>query len=182
MGWDKAFIDVDGTVLVERVVRRLQLAVDNVLLVTHRSNAFAFLGLRLVADIYPDVGTLGGLHAGLSAMHTPYGVAVGCDMPFLNAALIRYLVSVCDGYDAVVPRLGRYYEPLHAVYGKSCLPAIERTIQAGKRRIRQALDGLHVRYVDRAEIIRYDPELLSFFNVNQPQDLARMRALLEEDE
>jgi molybdopterin-guanine dinucleotide biosynthesis protein A len=178
LGWDKTFIQIDGVYLIERVVRRLQPAVDNVLLVTDRADAFAFLGLRTVKDIYPQIGTLGGLHAGLTAMETQYGVVVGCDMPFLNTQLLRYLVSLCPGRDLVMPRLGQYYEPLHAVYSKSCLPSIERTIQAGQRRIKQALEGLRVRYVDQAQIARYDPELLSFFNVNERQDLVRMRELL----
>jgi FdhD protein len=74
--------------------------------------------------------------------------------------------------------LGRYYEPLHAVYGKRCLDAIEGTIQAGQRRIMHACSSVHVLYVQEPQMLPYDPDLLSFFNVNDPQDLERMQRLL----
>jgi molybdopterin-guanine dinucleotide biosynthesis protein A len=179
LGQDKALIDVDGDLLVERVIRRLRQVVVEIVLVTDRPERLAFLGLPMTQDLYPGIGTLGGLHAGLSALHADYGVAVGCDMPFLSPDLLRYLISLQDGYDVVMPKLGKYHEPLHAVYGKRCLPLIERTIEAGQRRIMQALYGARVCYVKDAQMTAYDPDLRSFFNVNQPQDLERMRVLLD---
>ena len=181
LGQDKAFISAAGTTLVERVVQRLQLVVDEIVLVTDRPLRFSFLGLPMVGDTFAGVGTLGGLHAGLAALHTECGVAVGCDMPFLNPDLLRYLISLRHGYDAVIPMLGKYYEPLHAVYGKRFLPAIEETIQAGQRRIMHACNSARVRYVQDTQMEPYDPGLLSFFNVNEPQDLERMHALLRDE-
>jgi molybdopterin-guanine dinucleotide biosynthesis protein A len=179
LGQDKALIDVEGELLIERVIMRLRQVVAEIVLVTDRPERLAFLGLPMTRDLYPGIGTLGGLHAGLAALHAKYAVAVGCDMPFLNPDLLRYLVSLRDTYDVVMPQLGKYYEPLHAVYGTHCLPLIERTIQAGERRIMHALRGARVRYVQDAQIRAYDPHLRSFFNVNRPEDLERMRTLLD---
>jgi molybdopterin-guanine dinucleotide biosynthesis protein A len=181
LGRDKAFIKAEGMTLIERVVQRLQSVVEEIVLVTDDTPRFSFLGLPMVNDTFAGVGTLGGLHAGLATLQAEYGVAVGCDMPFLNPDLLRYLISLRSGYDAVMPMLGRYYEPLHAVYGKRCLVAIEETIEAGQRRIMHACSSAHVRYVEDTQMVPYDPGLLSFFNVNEPQDLERMHALLRSE-
>ncbi len=178
LGQDKALLEVDGISLIERVTHRLATVVDEIVVVTDRPQQFAFLGLAMTRDHYRGVGVLGGLHAGLSTIRSDYGILVGCDMPFLNPHLLRYLASLRHDYDVVMPRLGDYTEPLHAVYSRRCLPGIQHTIEAGQRRIMRALDGVRVRYVEQAEMEPYDPDMLSFFNVNGPQDLEQMRALL----
>jgi molybdopterin-guanine dinucleotide biosynthesis protein A len=99
-------------------------------------------------------------------------------MPLLNVALLRHIVSLRHGYDVVMPRIGEYLEPLHALYGKRCLPGIERAIEAGQRRVLRACDGVRVRHVDQDEIATYDPRHLSFFNVNDADDLSTMAELL----
>ena len=178
LGQNKALIQVAGIPLIERVARRLHSIVTDIELVTHTPEQFAFLGLPMARDIHPGIGTLGGLHAGLETMHTEYGLVVGCDMPFLNPDLLRYMASLKNGYDIVMPRVGEYYEPLHAIYAKRCLPTIERGILAGERRIRRACAGLHIRYVEKDQITLYDPHRLSFFNINTPDDLRKMDELL----
>ena len=179
LGEDKAFIDVGGEPLVARVVGRLRAVVhDEIVLVTDHPARYAFLELPTTGDHYRGVGVLAGLHAGLCAVRTEHAIVVGCDMPFLNPALLRDLASRRHGYDVVMPQLGAYYEPLHAIYGRSCIPLIKRAIEDGHRRIRRALDGARVCYVPQDQIVRTDPELHSFFNVNRPADLARLRDLL----
>jgi molybdopterin-guanine dinucleotide biosynthesis protein A len=178
LGQNKARVEVAGCTLLERVIDALRPLVSGIVLVAQSPDLFAHLERPVVADIYPGVGTLGGLHAGLDAIHTEYGLVVGCDMPLLNADLLRYMISQACGYDVVMPRVGRYYEPLHALYARRCLPVIERGILAGHRRIRHALTDLRIRYIEESEIDRYDPDHLSFFNVNTPEELARAQALL----
>jgi molybdopterin-guanine dinucleotide biosynthesis protein A len=184
LGQTKALVPLGGCSLVEHVVGVLRPLVSELLLVTQReastseAESLTPLGLPTTTDIHTGVGTLGGLHAGLDAIRTEYGLVVGCDMPFLNADLLRYMIAQAPGFDVVMPRVGRYYEPLHALYARSCLPTIEQSVLAGRRRIRQALSGLRVRYVEESEIDRYDPEHLSFFNVNTPEELERARSLL----
>jgi molybdopterin-guanine dinucleotide biosynthesis protein A len=182
LGADKALIPVSGRPLIEWVVATLRSVVSGILLVTNDPERFAFLGLPMAGDIYHGIGTLGGLHAGLSAMGTPYGLVVGCDMPFLNADLLRYMISLAGEYDAVVPRVGEYYEPLHAIYSRRCLAPIERSIVSGQHRVLSACAGMRVRYLGPEEIARYDPRHDSFFNVNTPNDLDRMNEILKERE
>lgn len=181
LGQDKAFIEICGQPLVKHTVHQLRQVVGSILLVTDRPHEFSFLGLPVTPDLYPGVGVLGGLHAGLSAACSDYVLAVGCDMPFLCPELLRYLFSLRAEADVVMPRIDGYHEPLHAVYSRACLPNLERTIRAKRQRILHALDGLRIRYVERVEMEPYDPELRSFFNVNRPEDLARLYELLSDD-
>lgn len=190
LGQNKALVRVAGCSLIERVVDALRPLVSDLVLVAQSgctvpagcsasgTESFADLGLPMVSDVYPGVGTLGGLHAGLGAIHTEYGLVVGCDMPFLNTDLLCYMVSQACGYDVVMPRIGKYHEPLHALYSRRCVPAMERSIQSGRRRILHALSGARIRYIEEAEIDRFDPDHLSFFNVNTPEELERARSLL----
>jgi molybdenum cofactor guanylyltransferase len=182
LGQAKALIDVGGETLIERVARRLALVVEHIVLVTNDPERYAFLGLPVVSDVYPDVGTLGGLHAGLAAIETAYGLVVGCDMPFLNPALLHHMISLHTGCDVVMPRVGRYREPLHAIYARTLATQLARAIEAGQRRIMHARGDARVCYVERQEIVRYDPDLLSFFNVNEPRDVERMRTLLARED
>ena len=178
LGQNKALVSVAGCSLIEWVVDVLRPLVSDLLLVTQAAEPLVTLDLPTVTDVYPGVGTLGGLHAGLDAMRTEYGLVVGCDMPLLNADLLCYMMSQASGYDVVMPRIGKYHEPLHALYSKRCVPNIERSILAGRRRILYALSGARIRYIEESEIDRFDPDHLSFFNVNTPEELERARALL----
>jgi molybdopterin-guanine dinucleotide biosynthesis protein A len=178
LGRNKAFIEIAGQLLIERVVEQVRAVVGEVRLVTNSPKQFAFLRLPMVRDIYQGIGTLGGLHAGLSAIRTEYGLVAGCDMPFLNPDLLRYIVSRRIGYDVVMPRMGQHYEPLHAIYAKRCLPGIEQAISSGRRRILHACVGMRVRWVRTSQVALYDPHCLSFFNVNTAGDVARMNWVL----
>ena len=182
LGQDKALFRSGGLSLIERVVRRLGEVVTEIVVVTNDPDRYAFLGLPMTGDVYQRVGTLAGLHAGLKAIHSAYGLVVGCDMPFLNPALLRFMISQRTGYDVVIPLIGEYYEPLHAVYARRCLPTIERSILSGQRRVRAAYAQARVRTVEQEEIAIYDPGHLSFFNVNTPDDLERLSAIVDSQE
>jgi molybdopterin-guanine dinucleotide biosynthesis protein A len=84
------------------------------------------------------------------------------------------------GFDLVVPRVGDWVEPLHAVYSKDCLNPIERLLEQGEIRVRALFELVKVRYIEGDEISRFDPEHLSFFNVNTEADLERAQQLLKE--
>jgi molybdopterin-guanine dinucleotide biosynthesis protein A len=133
---------------------------------------------KVVADIYPSRGPMVGIFTGLTASKSLYNLVVGCDMPFLNQGLLSYMTQIAAGFDLVIPRLGNMVEPLHAVYSKSCLVPMERMIEQDDLGINRLLGLVKVRYVDSDEIDRFDPEHLSFFNVNTEADLKMARGLV----
>jgi molybdopterin-guanine dinucleotide biosynthesis protein A len=138
-------------------------------------------GVRVVTDTYPGKGALGGIYTGLAESNSLYNLVVAGDMPFLNQTLLRYMVGLSAGFDVVVPRVGKWVEPLHAVYSKSCLSPIERLLSQGNiTKVRALFDLVKVRYVDVGEIDRFDPKHLSFFNINTEADLARAQQLAKD--
>lgn len=169
MGRDKALLKLNGRLLIAVIGERLRAVADEVIIVGDAGRYDRFAD-RCVPDVFPGVGTLGGIHAGLQAATHELALVVGCDMPFLNPALLKWFAQAADGVDLVVLRASEYLEPLHAVYRKSCLPAIEAAIRAGERQAFCFYDKVRVRYVDPAEIEHLDPDLQSFRNVNTPEE------------
>jgi FdhD protein len=172
---NKALLPYRGERFIERIYRQLADIFPEVILVTNTPEMYRFLPCRKVSDHFPGMGSLAGIHAGLSQSTTPHIFVVACDMPDLNDALIRQLVVKADGNDVVIPESEGGMEPLHAVYGKGCLPAMERTLSSGKRRIVECFDQLKVTVVSQEEISRIDPAFLSFRNINTPEEYFRIR-------
>jgi molybdopterin-guanine dinucleotide biosynthesis protein A len=170
MGRDKAFLELGSRPLIALVVERMQEVCAEVLIVASDVRPYASLGLPLVEDRFHGIGVLGGLHAGLEAAAHELTLVVGCDMPFLNPDLLGAFVGWAEGFDVVALRRGEYVEPLHAVYRRTCLPALETAIRAGRRRIISFFPDVRARYVTPVEIAPFDGALRSFENVNTPEE------------
>jgi molybdopterin-guanine dinucleotide biosynthesis protein A len=174
MGRDKALLEFGGELLIARIAERLRAVVDEVIIAANDTARYAPFADRCVPDVYPGIGTLGGIHAGLRAAAHQLAVIVACDMPFLNPDVLAWFVGAAGSAngagdaDLVVLKHDKGVEPLHAVYRKSCLPAIEATIRSGERCAFAFYDQIRVRYVHPAEIIALDPALSSLRNVNNP--------------
>lgn len=170
-GKNKALVEVKGTPLIERVSRVMQSLFQEVIIITNTPDEYSFLKLPMYEDLIKGLGPLGGLFTGLTRMANDAGFLVGCDMPFLNRKLIRYIVKIRDDCDVIVPRISGMMEPLHAVYSKGCLPAIRKLIDSRKYQIVQLFTEVSVKYVDEDFIRRFDPEIRCFNNINEPQHL-----------
>jgi molybdopterin-guanine dinucleotide biosynthesis protein A len=171
LGRDKAFLEVNGVPLIQRVTDVLACLSDDLVIVTNAPERYRQLPGRLVGDVYPGKGALGGIYSGVLTARYHYSLVVACDMPFLNPDLLRYLMSLAEGYDAVIPVIGEgMMEAVHAVYSKACLPFVKELLLADELRIVNLFPRVRVRYVQREELLRLDPILRSFLNVNTPAD------------
>lgn len=165
-----------ATTLLEATGTKLEQVCAEVLVVAYRGERS--LPYAVVPDLYEDGGSLGGIYSGLFAASCEYALAVATDMPFLSPALLQWMLEQPRDFDALVPvRDGP--EPLHALYSKRCLEPMRKRLDAGRLRITALFDDVKVRYVSQDELTRLDPDGLSFFNVNTPEDLAQARALVE---
>ncbi len=187
LGRDKAVERISGDEpLIVRCIRRLAPVVDEVVVVVNTAERGARLplpeGVKVAVDMYPDGGSLGGIFTGVSAIGREWGLVVACDMPFVSAELVGHMVGLRMGNDVVAPVLEGRAEPTHALYSKACLPHMERRLQAGDLKITGFFDDVRVRYVGEDEVDRFDPERLSFFNINTAADLGRAVAIAAECE
>lgn len=176
LGTDKAFLKIGNRILIEGIVEKMAKIGDEVIIVTNSPQRYGHLKARLVGDVYPDKGALGGIYSGLKAAHSHHSLVVACDMPFLDLNLLRYMILLSPGHDVVIPRVGGLTEPLHAIYSKKCLQPIERLLSAGGFRIIDFFPEVRVRYVEE-EIKLFDPQCLSFFNINTLEDLEKAKSL-----
>jgi molybdopterin-guanine dinucleotide biosynthesis protein A len=174
MGQDKALLPFLGKPMIVRVIERIAPLADEILVTVNRPEDYQFLQIPLYRDLIPDRGALGGLYTALSAAEQPLVALVACDMPFVNRDLLaaerdRLIETEAD---LVIPHTGEGLEPFHAIYRReSCLPFVAAAIEADKWRVDSWFSQVEVITFPLNEITRYDPELLSFRNVNTPEDL-----------
>ncbi len=188
MGRDKALLDFGGAPLIARVLERVRAVCAEVFIVANNVEAYARFA-PVIRDVYPGKGSLGGVYSGLLAAREEYALIVACDLPFLNEAVLRYLIALAPQADIVIPRAhtpsgdarhATRYDQLavkesglqatHAVYSKRCLEPMRARLCANDLRIVNFFDAVHVRVVEPDEIARFDPQGLSFFNVNTPEE------------
>jgi molybdopterin-guanine dinucleotide biosynthesis protein A len=173
MGVDKSFVLFQGRPMIEVVRERVVGLGDEVILITNNPAPYAYLGLPMFGDIYPDSGPLGGIYTAVQNARHPHTLIVACDMPWLNRPLLEYMVGLRETADIVVPRWEKFPEPLHAIYSKACLEPIREKLEARQLKITAFFGRVRLRFVDRPEIERFDPDGRSFANVNTPDDLER---------
>ena len=171
-GTNKALVEINGSRLIDRVTGSLSSIFKRIILITNSPQDYSYLGLPIYEDLVRGLGPIGGILTGLENIHHEAGFFIACDMPFISEDLIRYMVSIRAGFDAVVPKIDWKMEPLHALYTKSCVPVINEMIASGIYQTIKSLNNLNVRYVNEAEIKANDPQMRSFFNVNRPEELA----------
>ncbi|MEW5784702.1 MAG: molybdenum cofactor guanylyltransferase [Bacillota bacterium] len=172
LGQVKPLLLLDGMTLIERAVVNLNPFFNRITVVTDRPEVTEGLPVKRTTDLltgYPK-SPLRGIHAGLSASELPFQFVMACDMPFINLALIRYMAAFAPNYDAVVPRVGDYYQPLYAYYCRSCLEPIRRQLEEGGGKVTRFYETVNVKFISESEIIEFDPQQESFFNINYWDD------------
>jgi molybdopterin-guanine dinucleotide biosynthesis protein A len=180
MGEDKRHLVVGEQTLLERGLAVLRSTFQDVLVVIAQDSPPLGVDARVVRDLVPDCGSLGGLYSGLMQATTPWVFVVACDMPFLDQAVIAQFTSRRTTADIVMAKLDARLQPMHALYGKQCLPVLEQMVRARQLKIQEMVSqsSLRVCYVTEADLLSIDPSGRSFYNVNTLADLEAARSLL----
>lgn len=173
-GRNKAFLKVGGETILERVLSRLRLFFDEILLVTRAPELYQERSVEVVGDVFEARSSLTGVHAGLARARAEYAFVVPCDAPFLHPNLIRLLLSELDpSADVIVPFHDGRYEPLCAIYSKNCIGPIEEQLKRNDFKIYHFFDKICLKTLPAERIRSADPEMRSFFNVNTPDAYQR---------
>ncbi len=168
MGTDKSQLPLEGQTFTERIAETLRKLTDSVSVVGREADA----RLPSVADVYPQWGALGGLHAALAACKREWAIVVACDLPFVSAELFLFLAEKRVDHDAVVPvqEDGRP-QPLAALYRVDpCRQRATELIEAGRRRPLDLLEAVKTHWISFAEIRNLDQAERFFVNINTPSD------------
>ena len=175
MGRDKAFIEIDGIPIIQRIYNIFEKLFNEIIIVTNQKELYSDFKSKIVSDLIINNGALGGLYTGLFFSSNPYSFCVACDMPFLKESMIQYLIKQANGYDVIVPRTEDGLQPLHAVYSKNCLESIKNIIGIGKYKIIDFYPLVKTKIIEESEFISLDINLNlmreSFVNINTPGEL-----------
>ena len=184
MGKNKALLPLGRDSLIGHVIRRMRLVTDELLLITNSPAEYTHLDRPMYEDIVPNTGALGGIYTGLThAAHDPV-LCVACDSPFFVPKLLTYLVSVLAEYDAVMPyttsrdKTHLTLQTLCAAYSKSCLSIIERMLQESELRVHALEESAHIKRIPPEIWQRFDPNGMSFFNINTREDFDRANSYM----
>jgi molybdopterin-guanine dinucleotide biosynthesis protein A len=170
MGRPKALLLFDGEPLIVHIVRALTRMFAETVVVAAPGQELPHLRATLVRDDVPHQGPVGGIYYGLRAAKGHFCFVTSCDVAFLNLPLIAYLISQVSDCEVVVPYWQERFQPLHAVYRKGVLPLLEAQLDRGELRPIFLYEKVRTRKIDEDEIRRFDPEGLSFLNMNSPED------------
>lgn len=181
LGRDKGLLSLAGIPLIEHILGRVKGLGDEILITSNHPRDYSFPGVRTISDPVPGAGALTALHTALSAAQGERVLVLACDMPFVSRPLLEHMINLTPQTDVIVPHHRGNYEPLHAVYNKrNCLPAVEDALEAGESRVISFFPSVQVTIVDETTLTRFDPQGLSFFNINTPEDLDQASRILAE--
>ena len=100
---------------------------------------------------------------------------LACDMPFVEAELIKYLKELTKEYDVVVPKSQRGLEPLHAFYSKNCIDPIKRELEGNNLRIISFFPHVNVKIVELDNLTASDSFRNSIKNLNTRDEYEGVR-------
>jgi molybdopterin-guanine dinucleotide biosynthesis protein A/molybdopterin converting factor small subunit len=173
MGRPKALLPFGDEPLIVHIVRALKRIFAEIVVVAAPGQEMPALPVKLVRDEVAYQGPVGGIYYGLKATGGKFSFVTSCDVAFVSSTLISYLTSQISQHDVVVPYWQDRFQPLHAVYRRSVLPFLESQLERGELRPVYLFDKVRTRRVAEEEIRRFDPQGLSFFNMNTPDDYER---------
>ena len=175
-GRDKSALIVHGRPILERQIAALAQITSDILMVGGDPPARPIRGARHVADHVPGCGPLGGLHAALTGALGDATIVLACDMPYISAPLLRHLLALTSGADAVVPRTEDGYHPLCAAYTRACIEPIARRLADGRLKMTDLFDDVRIRIVTAEEIDAFGDRRRLLANVNTPAEYSSIEA------
>jgi molybdenum cofactor guanylyltransferase len=185
LGRNKLLEKVGGLTLLDRVIIKLSSLRTSIIVVVAADSILpdltGYSDVKVIQDVIPGKGSLGGLYSGLEYSDQQFNLVTACDMPFLDINLFQYMISLIENNDAVVPVVNDNVEPLHAVYSKNCLTAIQSLILQNRLSILNLFPLIKVRFVNQSDIEKWDPGHKSFLNINSESDLNNAKKIAEQE-
>ena len=179
-GQDKAFLSIGGKRIIDHLYSIFNALFEDIILVTNDPYKYLEWDIKIVTDLFPVRSSLTGIHTGLFYTSNPFAFFAACDTPFLKKELVEILINnIEQSVDIVVPETKAGFEPLCAVYSKECLKQVEQQIIHNKLAIRHLFKKRRVKKIPEKILREKDPDLISFFNINTPQDQEKAEKMLE---
>ncbi len=178
-GQDKAFLSVGGKRIIDHIYSVFNELFEDIILVTNNPLKYLWWDFNIATDIFPFRSSLTGIHTGLFYTSNPFAFFAACDTPFLKKELVKTIIdNIEPSVDVVIPETSAGLEPLCAVYSKECLKPVEHHLTKEKFKIQHLFKKRRVKKISEEILREKDPDLLSFFNINSPEDLDKAEKIL----
>lgn len=166
MKFNKAFACIAGQPVVQIILDKFKIFFDETIIISNEPWLYENLGFKICPDVYPGLGPVAGIHSALYHASNVRVFVMGCDMPFMNMALVRFLLAELKDYECVVPELDTRLQPLSAVYSKKCLPVLTECLEHDKLKLIRVFEELNTRIVDEKQMKQFGNPREIFMNVN----------------
>jgi molybdopterin-guanine dinucleotide biosynthesis protein A len=182
-GENKAFIQIDGRTIIQKQYRLLKELFSEIIIVTNDPRTVIEFDCLVAVDLFSKRASLTGIHTGLFYASNEYVFICGCDTPFLKRALVETIINATHMPNGVtMPATSAGLEPLCAVYAKKCLPLVEHHVAQNQMKIQRVFGKKRIRPISEQKLRQVDPDLVSFFNINRPEDLELAKQMRFGDE
>lgn len=178
-GKNKSFIQIGGRMIFDRLYEVFEALFDEIIVISNDPLAYLDWNVEIATDIFPYRSSLTGLHAGIFTIQNPYAFFCACDTPFLQKELVKAMLAQIDHRSEIVVPItpDGLFEPLCAIYAKSCLGPIENQLSQKNLKISNFFNLVRTKTVALEDLKGSDPELISFFNVNTPEDVIKAETI-----
>jgi molybdopterin-guanine dinucleotide biosynthesis protein A len=176
MGRDKATLVLDSELLIQRVYGVAQEVFNTIVVVSNNHDVLPGMDVPIIRDVVAVQSPLAGIVSALMYTGADYVFALACDMPFLSGEAMKYMLNNIAGEDIIIPKTEKGYEPLHAIYGRSCISYMLTLLERGRYKIRDILPYLSVKVVKEAPPF-FCNGISVFTNVNTQEELEKALAV-----
>ena len=179
-GANKALMPIGEKPILDHIYGTFKELFQAIILVTNDPAQYIEWDLNIVTDIFSIRSSLTGIQAGLFFATTPYVFVAACDTPFIKQALVQTILDNIEPHiDVVIPETVEGLEPLCSVYSKQCLKPITRQMEKQELKINRVFQKLRIKKLSEQILRQHDPELISFYNINTPEDLAKAQQMFD---
>ncbi|SHH10913.1 molybdenum cofactor guanylyltransferase [Thermosyntropha lipolytica DSM 11003] len=170
---NKAFLYIRGKRIIEIIRDKFVSFFEETIIISNDPWLYEYLGVPVYRDVYPGLGPMSGIHAGLTYASHDAIFALACDMPFINMQMVDYMLEKLNSYDAVVPRIDDFLHMTAAVYSRRCLPQLTYNLQNQKLKMALLFAELKALALEEEEIQMFGDKSEMFHNINQEEDLLK---------
>jgi len=173
MGFDKQFLEVNESRLIENLICELRKEFQDIIIVTNKPEEYKNSKCRIFSDEIKEIGPLSGIHVGLKNSKSKYTYFIACDMPNISLNYINHMKNeiIKEKADACVSKKEGNIEPFNSFYSINILDKVEELIKNNRRSMLALINNIKTLVIDENTLEKYNKLFDMFINLNTREDL-----------
>jgi molybdenum cofactor guanylyltransferase len=182
MGFDKCEVRVNGKLLIEIIAKQLEQVFENVILISNDKYKFKDINYKVLEDIIPNSGPLGGIYTALTHANSKFTFVTACDMPVINLKYIKFMIEIIksQGFNGVASYNSGYIEPMYAFYSRSMLSTFKKELKENNFKLHNVINKCNMHIVIEEKVREFSSNMNIFTNLNYKSDLSFLESTFPE--